>query len=143
MDKTALQELLERVKAATGPDDDGSNPDWRMRRRDLDGALWALGFEVVRDSHRQHPYWEPTPDVSWELVPQVTASIDAALALVERCLPEANCKGVEYEPAHGWSAYVSRNNVSSGHWMKEAYAPTAPLAILAALLAAIVAQVAP
>ena len=44
-----------------------------------------------------------------------TTSLDAAYALAERVLPEMNCIGFDKTP-RGVEAYVSRNNVDSGHW---------------------------
>lgn len=128
-----LSELLERVRGATGPD------------RELDDDLLeivGIGYYDYTRSNYEYRVDEPSKldlTKAWGH-PHPTASIDAALALTDRCLPDANCKGVEYDPSSGWSAYVSRNNVQNGHWLKEAYAPTAPLAILDALLSALIAK---
>lgn len=62
MNKEALRELRARVEKCSGPD------------REIDGAL-AAAFEPG------------VYDVWPHLTPEFTASIDAALALVERCLP--------------------------------------------------------
>jgi hypothetical protein len=134
-----LSELLERVKAATGPDKildrdilcviDG----WAYEKRARDRQPWMYGPK----GERRDP-----PGVGVFGAPRCSASIDAALALTERMLPEANRRGVEQE-ADGWSAYVSRNGVKSGHWLVESIGKTAPLAILAALLSALIAQVQP
>lgn len=112
-----IAELLARVKAATGPVDH------------ITAAGWANTYSP----------W-PTESEEWHLFIKALGSgleaLGAALALMKRCLPSANCYGVERDP-FGWNAYVSRNHVNEGHWLKEAVAPTAPLAILAALLIAL------
>lgn len=114
---TDLKELLERCKAATGPD------------RNTDAMLHHFALDGVGTGN-------------WHDSPRYTASVDASLALVERKLPDANCYGVEREP-RGWTAYVSRNEVPSGHWLNEATGSTAPLAILCALLQALISQGSP
>lgn len=81
---TDLSELLERVKAATGPD------------RELDGAIEVMArrFDAYRagldDTTRAH--WKHNGSTVYDgntgyVAANFTASIDAALALVERCLP--------------------------------------------------------
>jgi len=79
-----LTTLIDRVRAATGAD------------RELDAALW-LAFEpgatrrqsTVKSSKGLWPDYEidETRDRTGRLVivPDLTASLDAALALVERC----------------------------------------------------------
>jgi len=61
-----------------------------------------------------------------------TTSLDAAMKLV----PEgANCHGYDASPA-GVEAYVSRNNVASGHWLCLGQAATPALALCIAALKA-------
>lgn len=67
--------------------------------------------------------------------PRLTMSIDAVVSLCERVLPEANCYGVAKDKT-GWTAFVSRNDVASGHWLVEADGQTAPIALLLAILRA-------
>lgn len=45
--------------------------------------------------------------------PPLTRSLDAAVALAERVLPDANCHGYD-KTERGIEAYVSRNGVKSG-----------------------------
>lgn len=117
-----IADLLERVKAATGPS------------RTLDALISeALQQDVIADAGYDD---DGKLNRITFAMPRYTASIDASLALMKRKLPDANCYGVERDP-FGWNAYVSRNHVNEGHWLKEAVAPTAPLAILAALLTAL------
>lgn len=109
----SLDELLRHIEAATGPD------------RSLDGEI-------------AHAFGETVHGVGMPL--RYTASLDCALALVERCLPEANALGVEKELG-GWNAYVALNFVPRGHWLHEASAkPTPALALLSALLRALLSQ---
>lgn len=123
-----LTELLERVRKAEGPD------------RELDFWLTCLVQNGGRlGQFRSASAWvEAATHFGWNS-PRFTSSIDAAVGLVERILSEANYYGADRDPG-GWSAYVSRNNVPSGHWVFEAEHKTAPLAILAALLQALIAQ---
>lgn len=67
---TDLADLLARVEAATGPD------------REIDGLLYCMEDEVIQ---RCWPHWGR--EQRENLTPRYTASLDAALALVERVLP--------------------------------------------------------
>jgi hypothetical protein len=111
---TDLDALRARVGAATGPD------------RELDRDL-AIYFGI----------WEPTKDFNkWKPAPALTASIDDALTLTERVLPgcwfridSAKSRRDEIK----WRCEMADNR----DWT---WAPTAPLAILLALLAALPAS---
>jgi hypothetical protein len=68
--------------------------------------------------------------------PEYTTSIDAALALADRVLPEMNCVGFDKSPS-GVEAYVSRNNVDSGHWFETGWHKSSPaIALCIAILKA-------
>jgi hypothetical protein len=119
---TELEELREMVGKATGPD------------RELDVALGALWpdppFNVTTAILRN----------AKPVCPAFTASIDAALALVERKLP--GCRwyiGRNPEAKRECDATLEASNGTAGG----ADAPTAPLAILAALLDALALIVSP
>lgn len=87
MARQKLASLLNEVLTAPSPDDDRSNPDWRLRRRRLDAAIWRVGWRVVEnDSTAGHSYYETSPDESWVLVPPVTGSLDAAHLFADRVL---------------------------------------------------------
>jgi hypothetical protein len=124
-----LAELLARVEAATGPD------------RKLDCALYCATAES--------PFENYYPDcvlavlggfrarLEIEDVPKLTASLDAALALVERVRPEASVlmglrQSAETRP---WARVngVTRSGA-------DPVAETIPLALLAALLRALLAS---
>lgn len=145
-----LSGLRERIKAATGPD------------RKIDCEIEAAIIHRERFVVVPPPFYDPEryfcnpdPSVDWigydllNTAPRYTASIDAALALVERMLP-------------GWKWGVSSIAVRTGEKTAEGYprygegfrahvtavsalrpmpsigeAPTAPLAILLALLTAL------
>lgn len=116
-----LAELLERVKAATGPD------------RELDGDI-AEAFG---------PHWNGR-DLTRGQAPAVTRSIDAAMALVERMLPGWRVQLFERDPEDGggWNARLKRRSPWDLVALDEV-APlprTAPLALLAALLSALIAK---
>lgn len=79
----ALTDLLARVEAATGPD------------RELDADICT----ALLDPKREKNYWnwqasrpqgsphKPEADYWKGRAPKLTASLDAATALIERCLP--------------------------------------------------------
>lgn len=141
---THTQDLLERVRAATGPD------------RELDARIYALaddrdireaigpdgpwrGLKMLLGRSRRPPHDEcvlaiwhrNSGEVSAQGAPHYTASLDAALALVERVLPDwAWSIG---NLSTGGQAYLMRKGGS----MAEGKAATPPLAVLAALLVAL------
>lgn len=135
--------LIGRVKAANGPD------------RELDRAIglavggwWATvdehGDAIMCDGDRY-------PDHPGSMYPALTESVDAALALVERLLPgwRVSIFGNHLTGAKGgkgWrvglqSPQKAKPDSLGFRWPKInadcLYAPTAPLAILAALLSAL------
>lgn len=131
-----ISSLLSRVRAASG----------RLDENTL-AHIIALGegkvldkWDIVTGDDGSDDFQVHFSDGSWRFgeyrsrCPDV--SIDAAVALVERVLPDANTVGVEKNPKRA-TGYVARNYVHSGHWMREADAATPPLAILAALLSAL------
>lgn len=101
---TDIGELLERVKAARGADMLLSNDMWRALRGQEPGSI----------------LYHETPDV--------TASIDAAIALVERVLP-----GWRWNIGHDANDELHAT-IWHGVTEQDEYGATAPLAILAALL---------
>jgi hypothetical protein len=132
-----LQELLERVKNAT------------EHNRELDADIaTALGFKI--EWKMANYIMELRPVIDWpphgrEPCPQFTASIDAALALVERKLP-GWAYAIIHEEGRGNVAYVHNNQSAFEGWSTrpnpnrrwhEVRAATPALAILAALLSAL------
>lgn len=129
----ANMELIERLEKADGPD------------RELD---LAVAWSVERDRYRA-AYWNgrtgkptpgPLPDkldglariAVWAVCPHYTASIDAALALVERKLPGCRWsidRTDEGDPDVWFDVTVNEAFVQKAH--------SAPLAILLALLKAL------
>lgn len=108
---TDIAGLLDRVRAATGP---GRDIDW-----DLDEAMTG----EVPDFHGCLRY---------------TASVDAALALMERKLPGTLISLTQM--LSGWQASIIEPDPEAlGMVMNDHFADgtTAPLAILAALLTAL------
>lgn len=131
---TDLIALLERVKAATRPD------------RILDGDI-ALALALVPKGWRRgvpeasatSSWWSKDDSDRYD-APDLTGSIDTALVLVETKLPGwwIQYLGQVVNPV-GWAIRIEggqRPTTSIGL----CYATTAPLAILAALLSALIAQ---
>lgn len=108
---TDLNELLERVKKATGPD------------RQLDYALFChfAPMEVASA-------WHPLNGHKY------TTSIDSALGLVERVLP-----GWKWNIGHDANDDLHAT-VWHGVTEHDEYGSIAPLAILAALLSALISK---
>lgn len=137
MKKLDLKALLERVRNATGPDRgldgllardvEGWIPHFALEGEDIIdwpwmGGHWHLPGDPDADDCQQAPSDEP---------PAYTASIDAALALVERVLP-------------GWQWCLNRLgrpmalvNNGPGVQFECERAETMPLAILTSLLLAL------
>ncbi len=119
-----LKELLERVKAATGPSDE------------LDDAiadtlgLWEVTMEA-EDMHSQ-PHEVRRRDF-------YSDSIDAALALVEKMLPGWGWSVADYGHAGASCSCFLHPAPEQSSCLHDS-GRTPPLAILAALLTAIVAQ---
>lgn len=116
--KQELQSFLERVEKATGPDS--------ALDRDIIKAFdtsWICDF------------------VSWPS--RMTSSVDGAIWLVDRQLKGWVCENIGQDAEGrlgemrgiGWTA-----EFSNGLDMHQGQAPTLPLAILAALLKALIAQ---
>ena len=113
--------------------------------RELDALIWAhFRPEKIKVTLWNAPYADDSgrTQVGFELPPKrtptvtnmrgpyphaepVTTSFDAAYALAERVLPEMNCIGFDKSP-RGVEAYVSRNNVESGHWFVAGEHPSSP-----------------
>lgn len=109
-----LSELLERVKAATGPD------------RELDAAIWYALVEQPRPGNK----------IDRDMIsrwPEYTSSLDAALALVLRASP---LKG-PVELTVAGSAQACLNSDDPCGLQVQAFGNTPPLALLAALLSAL------
>lgn len=135
---TDLNELLERVKRATGP------------TLDLDGRTWcaANGFEFVMWDGAGCVYRNPNAP-AWDrgiqhapasTVKPFSASIDHALLLAERLLPGcwyvmAKGRMRDEEPLYACELLEGAERqiaINEGH--------TQPLAILAALLSALISK---
>ena len=133
-----LAELLERVRAATGPD------------RSIDVAI-AIAFppegekrrELSDASTRCGQYWYSHKyEEGSRSALEFTASIDAALALTERMLPGWSWKIVG-EPGAVYPHCAVVRNAATLSDVAEAFVAshrTPSLAILSALLAALIAQ---
>jgi len=127
-----LAELLERVKAATGPDEALGEDIW------VAVVPGATRRNIMAEWPGERPIWEfsdPERNTIARFTPRITMSIDAALALTERVLP-------------GWT-WMMENSTEKSFvlWKPKAiratvneFAVTLPLAILAALLSALIAQ---
>lgn len=116
-----IADLLERVKAASGPD------------RGLDDAILE-----ATNPHRNRggPYtsWRAAAwAFCWDT--RITASLDAALALVERVLPGSTWS--VGNRSRGAQAYMMR---APGLTLIGGNAPTPALALLAALIQALIAK---
>ena len=134
---TRLEALRDRVRAADGPD------------RKLDGEIWA----TLELKHALKSYWQaasgmpkpidsiPREGIGWlnvmSAAPKSSHSIDAAIALVERVLPDVDV-GM-------WTRHLNktpRAMIFTGAPKSDIIrdGATLPLAILDALLTALIEQ---
>ena len=112
---TTLTELREMLAAADGPDDP---------------ALVAMMDKAIPEICDGWP-WDPDP-----VDPAVIASIDAALAAVERLLPGWR-KQIREDPSQ-WTAIIHNPAAPVGTQHYRGFAPTAPLAIWRAAVDALI-----
>ena len=125
--KSRYQDILERLSKATGPD--------RELDRDI---VYALGGDF-RGAGKWMTFDKREPYDCRRA--NVTDSLDATIALIERVLPDANCNGFDQTPKV-IAAYVSRNCVPRpNHWYYEGEHKTSiALAFLIALFHALEAK---
>lgn len=87
-DREVLKTLIQRIEEAGGPDRELDLAiglaigGWELGRYTAEGWFAEAGGTMVRD--HDGDIWPAHPG---SLYPALTESIDAALALVERCLP--------------------------------------------------------
>lgn len=129
-DRDDIASLLERVKAATGPD------------RDLDRSIWRhfnpRPAGRVSDVVLPQGFGKGALNDALDPTPMLTGSIDAALALVERLMPDWGVQtmspaGGEYAACNMW--LPPPDGGPKALWRRSSgKSVTLPLAILAALL---------
>jgi hypothetical protein len=124
-----LEDLERRLKDATGPD------------RELNARITYITTPITQYYDSMEAWLRTNISMS-NARPPYTTSIDAALALVERMLPGYFLEHLGDNPtAHPKRAPVPMNEVaaelSNGMSFNEGRAPTRPLAILLALVAAL------
>lgn len=130
---TTLSDLTERLEKATGPD---RELDIRIDAASGTGRIVRADISPEQIAHITQPIGamrEGMSDADAMGVPRYTASIDAALALVERhfSAPEHFV-----ELSIGKAAYCEIHSQSVYDELGKGEAATAPLAILIALLRA-------
>ena len=138
-----MEDLLARVKAATGPDRELSVAIWFALNPDRE-HLWALsGMNAQRgpkqntEATLRRAVQQNPRDYGWEATDHdFTASLDAALALVERVL---ETDFIDIEVAKRFVAGEARGRAEICGPAVDAYgeAATPALALLAALLSAL------
>jgi hypothetical protein len=124
----AFEAMLMRIEAAEGPD----------RRLDLDVVSLLREGAVIEESRLSffRDGFEPM-DCVW---PRVTASIDAAISLVDEKLPDREwAAGDDRENGRCW-ALIDDDCWDEAMGRFEGFAKTAPLAILSALFHALIEQ---
>lgn len=136
-----LQALLERVEAASGPDRD---LDWTMAQAfdpDLAGRV-LITYEGSKAACIANGLWPKRKGACWRdalfSVPRYTASLDAAVGLVEKMLPGwtwgINGPDPELDGECVGSLWKSTANTIDGD------GKTPALALIAALLKALISQ---
>jgi len=125
-----MTSLTTRLQEATGLD------------RELD---FAIGFELAGwtrverfgDTYIRTPDGNIYADAYGGMAPSFTESVDAALELVERKLPGWSWAFFNHFKKGTCTAFICDGPVIDLVEATEAHAPTAPLAILAALISAL------
>ena len=135
--KPALSALLERVKNAKGADRE-IDADLLMVFGPPDNqALWNWRAMQPRGT-KDRALVEVQREYALKRGPRLTASLDASLALCERVLPGWEILITnEGDPADKWVASIGPRDTFQSF---EAERPSAPLALLSALLEARLAQ---
>jgi hypothetical protein len=130
-----LDELITKLEAAEGPS------------LQLDGQIWCAvnGYEFVmwdgagcvyRDLAA--PKWDAgIKHAQASTVRPYSASVDAAIALAEKVLPDSNCWGVDKDETGSVDAHVQRNGVGHAGWAHFATHKSAPIALVLATLRAL------
>ncbi len=148
MDKGKLTELLGRVEAATGPDRELDAAIASMIRYHPYGPFHWLDKSPEAVYAPTHAGWmgftlpgEDGPRDAWAS-PEYTASVDAAIALVERVLPGQHLTMGQNVHHHYWLCTFNYLNddgepASNAQGMHKS---SLPLAILSALLSALTTE---
>jgi len=124
----SLSALLERVEACQGPD------------QELDAAIYkALGDGATHRGGLIGWNWRPGNVGIWHTMPPLTASVDAALALIGRVLPGWWVQHLGQNLA-GWGVRIETQGLSIPLSNRLLIAPTPALALCAALLAAMIGE---
>jgi len=137
---TDLAGLIERLEGATGKDPElDADLRWALDRQRAERAYWngALGMPRALPEHAKLAGLGRISVIS--AFPSLTASLDAALAFVERVLPGSYWRVARHEPQ------LARLPGSGPFWasvgapgeQEGAWGNTAPLAILIASLKAL------
>lgn len=145
-DVEKLRELLERVEKATGADRDIdfdlilTFDEESYAAREIKSFRRWTGEKQVREDGLHYwgiSYWKENFSSSCPVI-KITASIDAAVALVEKVLP-----GAEYEITNLYgvaSATLPLNASDYSYETGRNECGSMPLAILAALLRTLISQ---
>lgn len=148
MDKARLEALLERVETATGPDrglDDAIAFATQYRPDSQHDRLGSFADHEAKHNYETawiaHAPWRS----QWD-IPFYTGSIDAALALVERVLPGWTVANLSQQDDKSWFCELREGFLTSYDRVATSFGAygklplTAPLAILAALLRALIGR---
>lgn len=135
MNLSALKILETRLGDAKGAD------------LEIDAALWSLWDDRPLEDPTGHGVKihkrDPVDTIAFDTAPAYTASLDAAVALVERVLPNIAWRVTKKLDGKCY-ALLQRldEDVEGGFdiWAESKDFPTAPLAMCAALLTALIAQ---
>lgn len=153
MSERDLSELLSRVEGAEGADRD---LDWTMAQafdQDLAGRV-LITYEGSKAACIANGLWPKRKGACWRdalfSVPHYTASLDAAVGLVEKMLPEMNVSVTRHSDGRGacemwvWVSNLFDDtralNEANGHESRHQNvgAATPALALIAALLKALI-----
>jgi len=138
-----VRELLEKIEAATGPDREIDTAIWLQMTPGATRSQWSY----IHKASGRECFVDETRDETRRLIttPAYTASIDAAVGLVERMLPgrDVNLEIGNVGPDRVTDAYISG---ADGYFEEpktpdaHGYGLTPALALCAALIRALIEQ---
>lgn len=136
----SLEDLIERVEGATGPDREIEARLWCLQEgREFRKVIWS-DYKYPDGQKHWHSFRTNGGDVGCHSVPKFTASLDAALALCERVLPGVwwligRGKLTAAEPEYGAQLMFGEDEV-----LGVGEAPTPAVALILALLRALLSK---
>ena len=122
------EDIINHLEKAEGPS------------HEIDAIIVSMdGFQIKRERNRAWRYGDRNTQ-KWYNIPSYTASLDAAVALVERMLPGWTIANIGQDDGKTWHAELRKGHKTSYSTVKLAGAAVSAIALLLALFRALQAQ---